>query len=91
MGLFSKDIHSLEDLYKHGLQDLYYAENQIQKSLPTMIENAGNAELKRGLQQHLGETKEQIERLEQVFRLHEEEPRDDYREGVRVRSGRGSP
>jgi hypothetical protein len=26
MGLFSKDIKSLEDLYKHGLQDLYYAE-----------------------------------------------------------------
>jgi hypothetical protein len=27
VGLFSKDIKSLEDLFKHGLEDLYYAEN----------------------------------------------------------------
>ena len=41
-------------LYQYGLKDIYYAENQIVKSLPDMIENATNAELKRGLQQHLG-------------------------------------
>src|SRR6476619_3715017 len=74
MGLFSKDIKNLQDLYQHGLKDIYYAENQIVKSLPDMIENATNAELKRGLQQHLGETKEQVKRLEQVFALHGEQP-----------------
>jgi ferritin-like metal-binding protein YciE len=74
MGLFSKDIKNLEDLYQHGLKDIYYAENQIVKSLPDMIENATNAELKRGLQQHLRETKEQVKRLEQVFALHGERP-----------------
>ena len=74
MGLFSKDIKNLEDLYQHGLKDIYYAENQIVKSLPDMIENATNAELKRGLQHHLGETKEQVKRLEQVFALHGEQP-----------------
>lgn len=74
MGLFSKDIKTFEDLYKHGLQDIYYAENQIVKSLPTMIDNASDAELKRGLQQHLRETQEQVKRLEQVFKLHDEKP-----------------
>ena len=74
MGLFSKDIKNLEDLYQHGLKDIYYAENQIVKSLPDMIENATNAELKRGLQLHLRETKEQVKRLEQVFALHGERP-----------------
>lgn len=74
MGLFSKDIKNLEDLYQHGLKDIYYAENQIVKSLPDMIENATNAELKRGLQHHLQETKEQVKRLEQVFALHGEQP-----------------
>jgi ferritin-like metal-binding protein YciE len=73
MGLFSKDIKTLEDLYKHGLQDLYYAENQILEALPKMIENAADARLKQGLQQHLGETRNQIKRLEQVFELHDEE------------------
>ncbi len=47
MGLFSKDIQSLDDLFLHGLQDIYYAENQIAKSLPTMIEKAHDADLKR--------------------------------------------
>jgi ferritin-like metal-binding protein YciE len=74
MGLFSKDIKNLADLYKHGLQDIYYAENQIVKSLPAMIENATDAELKRGLRAHLKETEEQVKRLEQVFKLHDEEP-----------------
>jgi ferritin-like metal-binding protein YciE len=74
MGLFSKDIHSLEDLYQHGLRDIYYAENQIVKSLPKMIENASDGELKRGLQQHLRETQEQVRRLQQVFKLHDQDP-----------------
>jgi ferritin-like metal-binding protein YciE len=71
MGLFFKEIKSLEDLFLHGLEDLYYAENQIVKSLPKMIENAHDAELKRGLQQHLRETENQIKRLQQVFKLND--------------------
>ncbi len=73
MGLFSKDIKSLEDLYMHGLQDLYYAEKQILEALPKMIENAADPQLKQGLQQHRGETENQVKRLEQVFQLHDQE------------------
>jgi ferritin-like metal-binding protein YciE len=75
MGLFSKDIKSLEDMFIHGLQDIYYAENQILKSLPKMIDNAHDAELKRGLQQHRQETEGQVKRLERVFELDDKEPR----------------
>jgi ferritin-like metal-binding protein YciE len=75
MGLFSKDIKSLEDLFLHGLEDIYYAENQIVKSLPKMIENAHDGALKRGLQQHLRETENQVKRLEQVFRLNDRDPK----------------
>lgn len=67
MGFFSKDIQSMEDMFLHGLKDIYYAENQITKALPKMIENASNEELKAGLKSHLQETKGQITRLEQVF------------------------
>ena len=70
MGFFTKDIKTLNDLFMHGLQDLYYAENQIVKALPDMIEKASDAALKQGFQSHLGETKMQIKRLEQVFKLH---------------------
>jgi ferritin-like metal-binding protein YciE len=74
MGLFSKDIKTLDDLFLHGLQDIYYAEQQITEALPKMIENAKNARLKQGLKTHLGETKNQVKRLEQAFRLYGEEP-----------------
>lgn len=67
MGLFTKDIHTMEDMFLHGLQDIYYAENQITKALPKMIDSATNRDLSAGLSLHLEETKKQIERLDQVF------------------------
>lgn len=70
MGLFSKDIKTLNDLFVHTLKDIYYAENQIVKALPDMIEKATDSGLKQGFQAHLGETKNHIARLEQVFKLH---------------------
>jgi ferritin-like metal-binding protein YciE len=70
MGLFSKDIKTMNDLFLHVLQDIYYAENQIEKSLPEMIEKASNARLKEALRSHLGETKNHVKRLEQAFQLY---------------------
>ena len=67
MGFFTKDIKTMDDLLMHGLQDIYYAENQITKALPTMIEQATNRDLEQGLRAHLEETKGQIERLKKVF------------------------
>jgi ferritin-like metal-binding protein YciE len=67
MGLLSKPIKTLDDLFMHTLQDIYYAENQITKSLPKMIDKATDPQLKQGFQTHLQETQNQIKRLEQVF------------------------
>ena len=75
MGLFTKDITSMEDLFLHGLQDIYYAENQIVKSLPTMIEKATNRELAKGLRDHLRETEAQVTRLDRIFERLGQEPR----------------
>src|SRR5205807_2589085 len=72
--LFAKDIQSMEDLHLHVLQDLYYAENQIKKALPDMIEKATNRELTAVFKAHLGETETQIARLEQAFTLMGKEP-----------------
>jgi ferritin-like metal-binding protein YciE len=69
-GLFGKDIRSMDDLFVHTLRDIYYAEKQIVKSLPGLIEKASNSELKAGLAAHLDETHGHIERQEEVFRMH---------------------
>jgi ferritin-like metal-binding protein YciE len=43
-GTVWKDIKTMDDLLLHGLKDIYYAENQIIKSLPKLIEKASNEE-----------------------------------------------
>jgi ferritin-like metal-binding protein YciE len=70
MGLFSKDIKTMDDLFVHTLRDMYYAEKQVLKALPEMIAKATDAELKQAFQAHLGETKNQVTRIEQVFKMH---------------------
>ena len=75
MGLFSKDIKSMDDLFVHELQDIYYAEKQITKALPKMIDKATNRDLSQGLRTHLEETEKQIERFEQVFKKLGQEPK----------------
>jgi ferritin-like metal-binding protein YciE len=70
MGLFSSNIKTLDDLFVHQLQDIYYAENQILKALPKMIDKATDTQLKDGFSQHLRETQTHVQRLEEVFRLH---------------------
>ena len=69
MGLFSKDIKTLNDLFVHTLRDVYYAENQIVKSLPDMIKKASDPGLKRGFKVHLDETQNHVARLEEVFSM----------------------
>jgi ferritin-like metal-binding protein YciE len=70
MGFFSKDIKTMDDLFVHTLRDIYYAENQILKALPEMIEKATDPQLKQSFQMHLGETKNHVTRVEQVFKMH---------------------
>jgi ferritin-like metal-binding protein YciE len=66
--MFSKEVKTLDDMLLHGLQDIYYAEQQITKALPKMIDQATNRDLATGLKNHLEETHKQIERLDQVFK-----------------------
>jgi ferritin-like metal-binding protein YciE len=49
MGLFSKDIKNMNDLFVHTLRDIYYAENQIVKALPDMVEKATESAAQTGL------------------------------------------
>ena len=73
MGLFSKDIKKMDDLFVHTLRDIYYAEHQILKALPDMVDKASSPDLKTAFNNHLQETKGHVTRLEQVFKLHGKE------------------
>jgi ferritin-like metal-binding protein YciE len=82
MGLFTKDIKTLDDLFDHGLRDIYYAENQILKALPKLIEAATNPQLKKGLKDHLKETEGHVSRIEQIFAMREEKPKGTKCPGI---------
>lgn len=69
MGLFTTPIKTLDDLFTHMLQDIYYAEQQITKTLPKMIDKAAAPQLKRAFETHLTQTEGQIARLERVFAM----------------------
>jgi ferritin-like metal-binding protein YciE len=65
-------INTLQDLYTHELQDIYSAETQLVKALPKVIEACSSDELRSALEDHLDQTKEHVERLDQIFESLEE-------------------
>jgi ferritin-like metal-binding protein YciE len=75
MGWFTSDIKTVDDLFTHSLQDIYYAEHQIVKALPEMVAKASDPELKKGFNMHLRQTKGQIKRLDQAFKKLKMKPR----------------
>ncbi|MBL8849679.1 MAG: ferritin-like domain-containing protein [Planctomycetaceae bacterium] len=62
-------MDSLRELFEHELKDIYYAEKALVKALPKMAKAASSDKLKEGIEEHLEQTKGQVERLEQVFEL----------------------
>ena len=69
MGLFTKDVKTMNDLFLHQLQDVYYAEHQLVKALQKLAGKAADTQLKSAFLAHLDETKSHVQRLEQVFQM----------------------
>ena len=67
MGLFSRDIRTINDLFAHQLEDIYYAEMQMARALPEMADKASDDRLKQSLLLHRDETRAQLRRLDHVF------------------------
>ncbi|MNZ31925.1 MULTISPECIES: ferritin-like domain-containing protein [Pseudomonas] len=59
-------ITTLEDLFSHDLSDVYSAEKQILRALPKMSRAASDPQLISAFEQHLEETRVQIERLDRL-------------------------
>ncbi len=67
-------LDSLKKLYLEELRDLYSAETQLVKALPKMVKGASSAELKEAFGDHLEQTKEHVERLDEIFGRLDEKP-----------------
>jgi ferritin-like metal-binding protein YciE len=70
------------ELFIHELQDVYYAEQQLVKRLPKMVDEAADSELSGGFQKHLEETKQHVANLEQVFSEMGQKPKGERCPGI---------
>ncbi|MEF2073942.1 ferritin-like domain-containing protein [Consotaella aegiceratis] len=68
-------VKTLDDLFLHTLQDIYYAEKTITKALPKMVKKVASADVKKAFESHLEETKGHVDRLESVFKALGEKPK----------------
>ena len=76
------ELDTLKDLYIHELKDLFSAEQQLIKALPKMAKAASNKELATGFQQHLEQTKEHAQRLQQILSSHKQTTRGSKCKGM---------
>jgi ferritin-like metal-binding protein YciE len=67
-------LDSLETLWVEELRDIYNAENQLLTALPKMAKKASSPELKQAFEEHLEQTKDHVERLEEIFEKMDKKP-----------------
>jgi ferritin-like metal-binding protein YciE len=60
-------VKNATDLLLEELRDIYHAERQLTRALPKMARAVRSDTLRAAFEEHLEETKGQLERLEQVF------------------------
>src|SRR5687768_59427 len=75
-------VQSLPELLKHDLGDIYFAERTILKALRKMIREVSGAEMRARLEQHYGETEQQIRNVEQAFGAIGERPKAEPCPGI---------
>jgi ferritin-like metal-binding protein YciE len=73
---------SLHALYLEELRDLFDAEHQITRALPTMVGAASSPELARAFSEHLDQTRIHIERLELIFKQLNQNPTGQHCRGM---------
>ncbi|WP_440763232.1 ferritin-like domain-containing protein [Natronorubrum sp. DTA7] len=75
-------MDTIQDLFEHGLEDIYHAEHQLLDALEDLEENTEHEDVARAFADHREETEGQIERLEEVFDLFGEPPEKEECEGI---------
>lgn len=61
--------HNIKHVFIDELKDIYDAELQLVSAIPAFVEAAENQDLKDAFETHLGETRQQVQRLEQIFSM----------------------
>ena len=60
-------FNSIEDVFIEQIDDLLDAERQLVDALPKMAQSASDEKLRSAFEEHLGETRDHVARLEEIF------------------------
>jgi ferritin-like metal-binding protein YciE len=60
------ELQTLQDLFQEEIADLYSAETQLVAALPKLARAASNSELREAFENHLQETRDHVQRLEDI-------------------------
>ena len=72
------NLNSINDLFVEELKDLYSAEQQLSEALPQWVEAAHDASLKDALKEEQSEIRQQIKKLNEVFRAVGQQPQPAF-------------
>jgi ferritin-like metal-binding protein YciE len=84
-------LDTLKKLFVEELRDLYSAEHQLLKALPKMAKGASSEELKQAFEDHLSQTQDHVDRLEEIFKGLDASPKGKTCHGMKglVEEGSG--
>jgi len=76
-------VGTAEELFVDELKDIYSAEKQAVKAYPRLTKAVQSEDLKQAMQEHLEQTKGQIERLDRIFEILEKRSSGKSCEGMK--------
>lgn len=75
-------VTNLQELFVHGLEDIYYAEHELLDALEDLEDQTSESEIAEAFAEHREETQGQIDRLEDVFEMLDMDPSTEECEGI---------
>jgi ferritin-like metal-binding protein YciE len=83
MQLLKPEFNNLEDLFWDQVKDIYDAEQRLTDALPKLADAAFDPALKNAFSEHLQQTRQHVQRLEQIFRSAGKEPERESCDGIK--------
>ena len=77
-----KEAGVIHKLFEHQLQDIFWAETELDKFMPKIVSQVTSPELKSTFQEHMKITKQQIKRLKDIFEIMGSEAKGEKCDGM---------
>lgn len=78
----NKESGVIQELFENQLKDILWAEQELTRFMPKIVQQVTSKELKKTFQQHMKITEEQVRRLENIFEIIGSKPEAEKCDGM---------